>query len=205
MPLANAGDPQRAVLDDAVAFDAAHEGRQRNRHRRGVRRQAGAAVHADRVVAEERVDPGVGRQPHLLEAVDNVGRELADAEVEEIFGTERRIESHVRVLELHGDAAVRVLGERHFSEIGHVVAERAGAEDVHLLRELEVVADAGDRAVFVDSEDVLTSASLTLTASGTELEISPGQIASGHSRLYAGAPRLTGFSLTMSSVSAGIR
>ena len=54
-------------------------------------------------------------------------------------------------------------------------------------------------------EDVFTSASLTLTASGTLLEISPGQTASGHSFLYAGAPSGTGGCFTISSVSPGKR
>ena len=37
--------------------------------------------------------------------------------------------------------AVGVLAEGHFAQVRHVIAERAGAEDVHLLWELKVVAD----------------------------------------------------------------
>src|SRR5204863_7530479 len=41
------------------------------------------------------------------------------------------------------------------------------------------------------NEDACMTAIFTFTASGTLLEISPGHTASGHSFLYAGAPRLT--------------
>ena len=77
------------------------------------------------------------------------GIDLADADVQEVLGAERRVERDVGVLELGRDRRVGVLGEGDLGEIGDVVAERAGAEDVHFLRELEVVVRRGDRAVRV--------------------------------------------------------
>ena len=73
------------------------------------------------------------------------------------------------------------------------------------LRELQIVPDAVVVVPSSLSDEVFTSASFTFTASGTALDISPGHTASGHSLLYAGAPRLTGGSLTISSVSPGMR
>ena len=78
------------------------------------------------------------------------GRELADSEVDEIFWTEWRVEADVRVFELDRDAAIRVLAEGHLAEVGDMVAECAGAEQVHLLGKLQIVVDAGDRSIFVE-------------------------------------------------------
>ena len=118
--------------------------------RQRVRAETRAAVDADRVDVEQRVDRRVGRDPHFLEAVDQVRRELSEPEVEEILGSERRIEAEARVLEFHGDRAVGVLAKRHLAEVRHVLAERARAEDVDLLRKLQVVLDAAHGAVVVD-------------------------------------------------------
>jgi hypothetical protein len=67
-----------------------------------------------------------------------------------IAGTERRVEAHVGVLELNGHAPVRVLAESDLAEERDVFAERAGAEDIQFLRELQVVMDRRHRTIFIE-------------------------------------------------------
>ena len=81
-------------------------------------------------------------EPHFLEPVHEVRREFADPEVEDILGPEGRVELEPGVLELDAHRRVGVLAECRLDQVGHVVAERARAEQVHFLRELEIVLDA---------------------------------------------------------------
>ena len=100
-----------------------------------------SAVEADRVVVEERVDPVVGHDPHFLEAIPGVGRELPEAEVEPVLAAERIDVVQPRVLDLDLGTAVRKLAVGELAEEAHVVSERARGEEIELLGKLEVVVE----------------------------------------------------------------
>jgi hypothetical protein len=149
MPFDTPATPQRAVRHDPVALDAAHPVWKGDRRRRDVFGQARSAVRADRVVREQGVNRRISGDPHLLESVRQVRRELANADVKEVLGAEWGIELQARVLQFNGDRAVRVFTEADLGQVRDVLAKCPRAEDVRFLRKLKVVLDARHRPLVV--------------------------------------------------------